>query len=746
MDKNRRMNTADRLRLAMAVSVGGLSPAVAMAQDASSRGADQSLRIEEVVVTARKKTESLQDVPMSVTAFSGDTLADSGYVDLSALGAMTPGMTFEAFDPTRPLIYVRGIGTRAYDAGSDPSVGVFVDGAYNGRFGSLNMNLLDVERIEVLKGPQGTLYGRNTIGGAISVVTKDPADTLEFDISGEVGGSSESGDDIWSGAAALSMPLVEDRLSMRIAAAVYERDGFVKVEPAGQQVGGLESLDARAKFLWTPTSDFEARLSLDYSDVDFPPISFNSNDLGGTAPDPGPLAPGVQSVPGTGKPYRATGNRSDIDLDRESMAGTLILDWGWDAFDLTSITALRSMDLDELNELDGSSLDYSINPVSEDTDTFSQELRLTGDTGNVSWLLGAYYHKEDIDRVDQLTFGNDALFTFLAGQQVDWGFGIDVESESYAAFGQMDWGLTDRLAITLGLRYSDDEKDADYSTSTNWGAIIQPYKLSVGDSWTSTDGTLSVSYDFSDGVMAYATYSTGYKPGGFQFVATSPLIAQQVFEPEEVDSIEVGVKTTLLDQRLKLNASLFTMDYQDLQLLRVVPGPVEGVDFGVISNAGESTIQGLELEGSALLTSRLFLDFGFSYLDAEFDDYKFGPDLDFSGNTLPRAPEYSYTLALRYEQSLGQGDLHGNLAYNWQDDAFFEADNNQVDPDSTQDSHGLLDASFGYRTDAWSFSVWGTNLLDEDYRRSVLNATGSAQRQVFAAPATFGLKVGYSFR
>lgn len=158
MDKKRRMKTIDRVRLAVAVavSVGGLSPVPAMAQDADSTRAGPSLTIEEVIVTAREKSESLQDIPMSVTAFSGEMLADSGYTDMSALGAMTPGLHFEAFDATRPLIYVRGIGTRAYDAGSDPSVGVFVDGAYNGRFGSLNMSLLDVERIEVLKPPIGS--------------------------------------------------------------------------------------------------------------------------------------------------------------------------------------------------------------------------------------------------------------------------------------------------------------------------------------------------------------------------------------------------------------------------------------------------------------------------------------------------------------------------------------------------------------------------------------------------------------
>ena len=489
--------------------------------------------LEKVLVTARKKTETLQDVPMSVSALSAEMLENKGFVDLSAIGEMTPGLCFEAFDPTRPLVYVRGIGTRAYDAGSDPSVGVFVDGAYNGRFGSLNMNLLDVERIEVLKGPQGTLYGRNTIGGAISVITRDPAGQLEVDLSGEIGGSSESGDDIWSTSAAVSLP----------------------------------------------------------------------------------LAPGVTSLPGSDKPYTALGNRSDIDLEREALSASLKLDWQFEGLDLTSITTFRSMNLEGLNELDGSELDYSINPIDEDTDTLSQEFRLADDFRDVSWLL--------------------------------------------------------------------------------------------------------------------VTYSTGYKPRGFQFIALTPLVAEQVFDPEEVTQVEFGIKATLFDQRLKVNASVFDMDYEDLQLLRVSPGPIPGVSFVTISDAGESTIQGFELEGSALLSSALTLDFGFSYLDAEFDDYVFDPEagIDFSGNTLPRAPEYSYTLSLRHEATLGRGDLRSTVSYNWQDDAYFEADNNQIDPGSSQDSHGLLNASIAYAMDSWTFTLWGTNLLDEEYRRSVLNDTGYSQRR-----------------
>jgi iron complex outermembrane receptor protein len=747
MNNNRRINAVDRASLAAAVSMAVLLPELALAQDVASPTQGASLSIEEVMVTARKKSESLQDVPMSVSTFSSDVLDNRGFVDLSSIGRMTPGLHFEAFDPTRPLIYVRGIGTRAYDAGSDPSVGLFVDGAFHGRFGSLNMNLLDVERIEVLKGPQGTLYGRNTIGGAISVITKDPAESLEFDLSGEMGASSESGDNIYSTAASLSTPLVEDTLSMRMAVAAYDRDGYVKVEPSGVRGGGLETLDGRVKFLWTPSESFEGRLSIDYSDLDWPPIVFNSNDLNGTAPTPGPLAPGVEPVPSTGKPFKATGNISNVDVDRKAVGGTLTLDWGLDSVDLTSITNGQSINLDEYNELDGTSLDYSDNVVGEDTGTFAQELRLTGASDRLSWLLGAYYSHEKIDRVDDITFGQDALLTFLAGVPLGLGFGVDVESTSYAGFGQLDWMLTDRLSLTLGLRYSDDDKTADYDTTTNVpGFVLTPYKTSVGDSWTSTDGTVTLSYDFNDDTLGYVTYSTGYKPGGFQFAAITPEIAQTTFEPETVESNEVGVKTTVFDQRLKLNAAAFTMDYKDLQLLRVVPSAVAGVDLVVISNAARSTISGMEVEGSWLIAPDLLLDFGASYLDAEFDSYQFSPELDFSGNTMPRAPEFTYTLALRYEQTLGAGVFDSTLAYSWQDRAYFEADNNQVDPDSTQKAHGLLDVSVSYTQNAWTFSLWGTNLLDEEYRRSVFNTTGNSQRQVFAAPATAGAKITYSFR
>lgn len=721
-----------------------LAVLVCLPTSPASAAAEQRI-LEEIVVTARKRAETLQDVPMSVSAFSADDLENQAATDLSQIGKFTPGLYYELNDHTRPLIYVRGIGTRAYDAGSDPSVGLFVDGAYRGRFGAINLSLMDVERVEVLKGPQGTLYGRNTIGGAISVVTRDPGDETEIDASAEIGSGKDSEDDIAAGGITFSTPVVEDRLWFRIAASTYKRDGFLDIQPADVRAQGVDTTDVMAKVVWTPSSAFEARLNLTYSDLSDTPISFNSNDLGGTAPAPGPLAPGVVPLPPTGDLYVARGSETNTFVDRQSTSASLKLSWQRERAEFVSITSVQSMDLDELNEVDGSELDYNINPISEDTDSFSQEFRFSGGAGDFSWLLGAYYHKDEIDRVDHILFQSDALFTAQFGVNVDWGFGVDVESTSKAAFGQADWTLNDNLTLTLGMRYSDDEKDALYNTTSNVGAIVVPYTSAQGDDWTSTDGTLSLSYDFNDNLMGYFTYSTGYKPGGFQFIALDPIRASSVFDSEEVDSIELGVKSTLLDSSLRLNASLFQLDYKDLQLLRLT-ALASGLNAVVISNAGQSTIQGLELEGNMLLGEYMSMSFGFAWLDATFDEYVFSPGVDFSGNKLPRAPEYSANFALHYDRVIGPGLFHSTLAYNWQDEAYLEADNNEIDPDSKQKAHGLVNLNLSYSVDDWTLSLWGRNLTNEEYRRSVLNSTGFSQRQLIAEPRTTGFKVEYSFR
>jgi iron complex outermembrane receptor protein len=702
---------------------------------------------EEITVTARKRTEALQDVPMSISAVTGADLAKSGYEGLHNISRVTPNVYFEAADRTRPLIFVRGIGTRGYDAGSDPSVGVFVDGVYQGRFGGLDMDLLDVKRIEVLKGPQGTLYGRNTIGGALSVLTSDPSDVFEGQFTASTGFGETDGDWLAGANASVSGPLgAEGRILYRLSGSLKRREGYQEILNQSERGGSEDSQAVRGTLLFNFSEDATLRITADYSHLDGPPLILVSNYLAPLQRGPGPLAPGY-ALPPQADPYRLLSDQDDIHIKKDSYGFAATLDWDLGGVDLTSISSWRGLEIDELNDLDGTALPFQVNRVKEKSEQVSQELRLSGEGDTFNWLFGVYAGRETVDRVDAIGFLPASLLQFLVGPApMTWDFGVDLESVSYAAFGQFQWDFSENWSLTVGARYSRDEKDVVFDTTTTHpGFIITPFTSNQSRSWESFDPSVSLRYEISDDEIVYASWASGYKSGAFQFIATSPAVASQIADPESVNSFEIGYKGTLLDKRLRLNVAAFHMDYKDLQQLRLVPGPVAGTSFIVIDNAASSKIDGIEIETKTLLGEYWNVDFSYAWLDAQYDNYPFRPGQDFSGNRMPRSPEHTVNAGLGYTRDFDTGSLDARISYSWRSKIYFEADNNAVDPDSSEDPLGLLDASLSWAQDDWQFTLWGTNLTDERYRRQVLNSTGSAQRGVWAEPRTIGLKVTYAF-
>ena len=382
----------------------------------------------------------------------------------------------------------------------------------------------------------------------------------------------------------------------------------------------------------------------------------------------------------------------------------------------------------------------------EDGRQFSQELRVNYQADNLNVLVGAYYSKEDVSRTETINFGPAALLAALVSPApLKWDFGLDLVSKSSAVFGQIQWEPVEKLSITLGGRYSWDDKDVVFDTrSTVPGFIISNFVTPISRKWNSFDPSASLSYKFDDDVMAYASYTSGFKSGAFQFIAVSPVIAQQVANPESVDSFEAGLRTTLLDRRLRLNAAVFSMNYSDLQQLRVIQF-APGVSSILTANAANSRIKGFEMEGRAVLDSNWSLDFSYGYLDARFKNYVFNTTLDFSGNRMQRAPKSTLSLGLNFETKTGLGDLSTRLGYSYRSSIFFEADNNVVDPQSSESALGLWDTSVNLKTGSWTIGIWGRNMTDERYRRQVLNSTGNAQRGIWAEPRTFGARVSYEF-
>ena len=739
-----------RLTLLGATALCGATLPVAAARAAAAQpqAATASPTVGEIIVTARKRAESLQAVPMSISAYTGDALNKSGYADLSNVSRVAPNVYFEAADRSRPLIYIRGIGTRSYDGGSDPSIGVFIDGVYQGRFGGLDVDLDDVQRVEVLKGPQGTLYGRNTIGGAMSVITKEPTKDFSARAYAEYGGSVIPGDHLYGLGATVSGPLAADRLTGLLSFEHHFRDGYQPTRypngaDTGVRGGSEDSYGVRGKLNWTPTDQLTVKLAGDYTYMNGPPLVLTSNELG-MGLGPGALAPGYTLPTPSADPYHPYSDVGNAHLHKTTYGGALTAEWTSGRYALTSISAARKLTIDELNDLDGTPLPFYTNPVTDDAAQVSEELRATYTGKRVTWLVGAYYGHETDNRTDSIVFGPASLLNLYGGGATDWAFQVKGRTTSYAVFGQLHYAVTDKLSATFGARYSDDEKTFTFNT-TNTAAplVIAPFVTTQHRSWNSFDPSVSVDYKITASVMAYASWATGYKSGAFQFIATSPAIASQVADPESVNSYETGIKSTLFNHRLRLNLAGFYMDYKNLQQLRLVPGPADTA-FIVINNAAASTIYGIEAEGRAIISSAVSVDFSYAYLHARFDKYLFAPGEDFSGNQMPRAPENSFSIAPDYSVAIGRGRLDARVSYTWRDRIFFEADNNTIDPQSSEAPLGLVDGSISYSQGPWTVAVWGRNLTDERYRRQVLNSTGSAQREVWAEPRTVGVRVSYA--
>ena len=741
-------NKNSRLMSGLLVSCAGAAllaaaPAHAQAGEENTASSNQG-GISDIVVTARKQSESLQDVPMSISAVAGKDLENAGYTELNSVARLSGNVFFEAADRSKPQIYIRGVGTRSYDAGSDSSVGVFVDGVYLGRFGALDMDLMDIERVELLRGPQGSLYGRNTIGGAISVVSRDPSASLKGRITGEIGTSDIKGDWLYSLGASISGPLAGDDVRGSLWGARRYRAGYQPVSIANIRGGSEDAWSGRGKLMFK-LGDATLRLSADYAHLDGPPLVLVPNGLGGAADNPGALSPGFVTPAEPADPYRLSMDTLGQGIVKETYGGSAQLNVPFGAFELTSITALRKLKLTERDDLDGTTLPFQVYLADEDAKQFSQELRLNYQSDTLKVLLGAYYSKETVNRTETINFGPASILSFLVQPApLRWDFGVDLQAKSYALFGQVQWEPVERLSLTLGGRYSWDEKAVAFDTRTTVPIGISNYATALSRKWHSFDPSVSLSYKFTDDVMGYVSYTSGFKSGAFQFIAVSPSVAQQVADPESVDSFEAGMRTTLLDRHLRLNAAVFSMDYRNLQQLRLIPIG-GGVTRILIANAANSRIRGFEMEGRAVFNSNWSLDFSYGYLDAKFKSYVFNPTLDFSGNRMQRAPEHTLSLGLNFEASTGLGDLSTRVGYSYRSKIYFEADNNLVDPESSEGSLGLWDASANLKNGNWTIGLWVRNLTDERYRRQVLNSTGNAQRGIWAEPRTFGARVSYDF-
>lgn len=709
---------------------------LALPDSASAQDDSMLVVIDAIVVTAQKREENLQDIPFSVSAISGETIKSMGALGHEDIAVTVPGFAMTSYSPTEPQFFIRGIGSTGTSAGEDSSVGVFVDGVYAGRSGAQNAQFFDVERIEVLRGPQGTLYGRNVAGGAINVISKKPGPTAEGYVEGTVGRFDRSGMQ-----AAIGGPLSARTLQGRLALNYDARDGYITNATTGNDdLREYENYAARGHLLFDLNYNAQLLLSADYFAGDGTGLGSREALVTSTPVFAGGFIP----VPTPSASIRTTELAVDGDLERELYGLTARLDIETALGTLTSITAFRASDFDLFDDVTAYGL--PLLGQDENTDQWSQEIRLTSTGSLLEWTAGVYFLTEDIDRLDiAQTSGFDPAEPLFPDRAE---YAQAVDTRSYAIFGQLTYPLLDRLDLTLGGRYTVDEKDfaIDASGISTISRILPqgPFSAEADDEFDEFTGKVSLAYRFTDDILSYLTFAQGYKSGGFNGLSNNVSDATTPFDAETAMTLELGLRSEWLDNRLRLNIALFTTEYEDLQVFQIRDA---GTQF--INNAAQAEIQGFELEALLAPFEGLNLALTYGYLDTEYEKFiSANQNQDLSGNTLTRSPEHSFNFAVEYRRTLGAaGELAFAANYSYQDDLFINPENLPLD---TIESYSLLNARVTWQTAGnISVSLFGKNLTDEEYMLHTYDADPFVENNIGAAlyadPRTWGLTVGYKF-
>jgi iron complex outermembrane receptor protein len=729
--------TSRRQRRRIAVAVVGLLPvAIASGQGrtATETGAEAAA-LDTVVVTAQRRAENLQDVGMAVTVFDANTLVAAGVTDAMQLQTVVPSLTYVATGyAAQP--YLRGIGTRLSVVGLEPSIATYIDDRYVARPFAAIFDMLDVERVEVLKGPQGMLYGRNAAGGAIRAITSDPGDPA-VEIAGRAGAYDERRLSIVAGG-----PLA-DAWRGQLAAAIERRDGFAtNLVPGGRATADdVDRVAYRGKLLWDATDTVTAKLGLSW---------WKYTDWGGRDV----VAAGVPEANRGGALYGGVTSRErdktatalTDDNDLSELAADLRFDVRLAKLNFVSVTTYADADYDQVFDVDASSASLVDLLSIEPSTTLSQEFQLLSrDSAGVEWLAGVYLYRQEAANTYILLDAVSAQPTFAVGTDVTNGL-QEVLTEAYALFAQGTYALGDRWTGTLGGRFSRERKRATLADVP--GAVTNvPTPYADERDWDHFTPRVSLEYRGDFG-LAYATYSRGFKSGGYNY----PASINVVLNPETLESYELGVKSDVANGRLHLSSALFTYDFRDLQVTRGGTGT-----FITTENAASARVRGLELDLRAALSSTVSIDFGVALIDSEYTDYtaavlvpQLSPPygsaplpggLDVRGRSLLRSPDSAAYIGLRYERPLaGGGRIPVSIDYSYKGDYYFDFSAIPETEWLKQDAYGVLNvrAAYASRRGDWEIGVWGRNLTDASYYEDAVLFTASS-RIVYADPRTYGI-------
>jgi iron complex outermembrane receptor protein len=719
----------------MHASAKAVGPGVAIVFFAGTCLGDET--IEEILVVSQKRTQSLQEVPVPVSVLTGERIELAGIRDIfDAANEISSLTVIQNTAPVNTAFRLRRIGNEPNIPTFEPAVGLFVDGAFRTRTGVAVGDLFDIDRVEVLKGPQTVLYGKSTTAGVVSIMTRRP--TESFEASGRVSLGRLEGYDIADMTrvdAAVSGPLT-DSLNARLSGAYFDHGHTMKNLFVPDDSQNMHRYSVRGQLSYAPNDVIDARLILGKFVID----SANTSEF---EIDEGIAVAATNAAFGRACPERSSTDRAfcnnhAVITDMEAEDTTLVVDVDLSDYSLTSITAYEAYDVARDFDADQLNLDIANIADRQSSESYSQEVRIVSpEAESVQWLGGAYYYWNEFSWGDpvlpSVVLGSDAPLFQLptgmpSGQPGDAGILTSrSETDHVSVFGNATWQLTGKLALTAGARWQREDKSsvivnaANHSRPTLITVIFAPAGASANLS-RDTDGlswNLSGQYQWFENVMTYASASKGFKSGGFNALFHATPGASREFDDESVVNYELGAKTTLADDRIRLNASIFRAEYDDFQSAGFV-----SLRFRV-NNAEQVKVSGLELDVEALVGDNLTLSTSISYADAEYGLYTGGachfdrvPDSAdgtacvLTGSSLPFAPKLKTWLNVEYERRSSVGTVYLGADWTWTDR---HNTNATLDPRHVQARYSLLNLRGGLRFGRFDMSAWVKNLRDETF-------------------------------
>ncbi|MEE4277466.1 MAG: TonB-dependent receptor [Halieaceae bacterium] len=722
------------------LALGALAAATCaqvQAQESTRAGARL---LEEVIVTARKREESLQETPVTVTAFTGDAIESLGITTVNDVALRTPGLTYGNFgDQKLSPTSLRGVISSSGSAGRDPAVGFYLDEVFLGQGVGAMIDMVDLESIEVLRGPQGTLFGRNTIAGLIHYRTAAPTDEFEGYVMADYGNF-----DYNRIGGAVSGPLAGSSVLGRMVFVRNERDGTSRNQLLNRDVNSQQSTTVRGQLLFAFGDDTEWRVTADYREVDQDSLVFETlrYDEGSTF---------VQVLDAFGfernpDPFDRRVYADDVTYERSEAWGVMShFSTTLGDIDLVNITAYREHDYENRTDTDRSGLRWAYDGDPEEVSRFSNELRLSASAGDFDWIAGVYYFEQETSNLSFVELGPDLLSLFgVPGiDSLATGSDASMDTTSAAAFGSLTWNVSEQLAVTLGGRYTWEEKSIDYTQVDPLGLLGGDFSAVADDDWAEFTPSLTAEYTASDDVFVYGTVSNGFKSGGFNDgLGEADGIS---FDPETLWNYELGLKSTLFDGRAQANIAVFYMDWDDIQVS--ADNPATPVFDPIIANAGAAHSSGVEVEFLAQPIDALTIGLNVALLEAEYDGGALPDGTPLAD--IPRAPDYTANFSMEYRAPLGSSiDWFVGGEILSRGESYLTIDNQE---DGRVDAYELYNARLGLEASdgRWRVSLWGRNIGDEVVRERLFDlANNDIIGQKFIIlndPETYGVSVRWGF-